>query len=246
MMQTKFGLSRNPEAYEAIALEYEKKGNIAKAQKNRDKAIRLRQAQLNNPSGTSSSLPNPLAQLRSPERYDQKALKWQNKGNGIKAQKNRDKAAKLRAEQATSYNPAIARSTSGTALGQTTYNPPLVETHTRPVIVEQTVRPEKIVEVQPVVHREVDAPQVRVIEKHVYETAPPVGPSTVTRTPIVEEVVRPRVIEEIQPIVHREVPVPFVQRVEEHITEHVTKPAIVTKEVQTQGVSAGGLPAKRL
>jgi len=258
-MSTTLGLSKDPAKYEQRALAYEQKGNMAKATKNREKALRLRQQQA---SGQTSTYSNPL---KNPERYDQKAIKWQNKGNMQKAEKNRQKAARLRAEQATRGNnlgaPLVAGNTGypagantfstggantfpaggNTFSGANTMNtglatqtvvaPPIVEQVTRPTVFQQTTRPEKIVEIQPVVHREIDQPQVHVVERHSYEAVPSTGPSVINRQPIVQETVRPRVIEEVQPVVHREVPAPFVERVEQHVTERVVQPTVVTKEV---------------
>jgi len=125
--------------------------------------------------------------------------------------------------------------------------PTVVESHLHATIVEQTSRPERIVEVQPVIHREVEQPEVHMIEKHTYEQVRSTGPTMVTRNAIVEETVRPRIIEEIQPVVHREVPAPFLEHVEQHVTEHITRPTTMTKEVvneqgilPTPGMAAGG------
>lgn len=133
-----------------------------------------------------------------------------------KAQLNRDKAARLRAEQATarggvgaplagsSYagtgyttmgSTAPLGTTMGTAATTHMVAPPIVETHTRPTVIQQTSRPEKIVEVQPVVHREIDQPQVHVVEKHSYEQVRSAGPGVITNQPIVQETIHPRVIE---------------------------------------------------
>jgi len=120
---------------------------------------------------------------------------------------------------------------STTPIMHSTTAAPLLESHTRATVVEQTSRPERIVEVQPVIHREIDAPEVHVIEKHLYEKVPSTGPNLVTRQTIVEETVRPKIIEEIQPVVHRSVPAPFIEHVEQHVSEHVTQPVVSTKEV---------------
>jgi len=259
---TMFGLSRNPDKYEARAIEYDKKGNPAKAQKNREKAARLRQAQLN--SGNNSSNPSARGDsaftnpLWSPERYDQKAQKWEAKGNLAKAQKNREKAARLRAEQGTSqYNPQFTRTTpvqnygtSSAALNTPlpqTVPPPIVETHMHPTIVEQTTRPEKIVEVQPVIHRDVDHTQVHLIQQHSYQTAPPLGPGVITKPTIVQETVHEHIINEVQPVLHREVPVPVLEQVQRHTTEHLVAPTTIIKEVQEMNqtrpaMAAGGPP----
>jgi len=120
-----------------------------------------------------------------------------------------------------------------------------VETHVRPTILELQNRPERQVEIQPIIHREVDAPEVHVIEKHIYERVPSAGPSVINKPTIVQETINPRIIEEIQPVVHRQVPQAYVERVEQHITEHVVQPTVMTKEVinatqQGQFMQAGG------
>lgn len=121
------------------------------------------------------------------------------------------------------------------------------ETHVRPTIVEEVQRAERLVEVQPIIHREVEAPEVHVIEKHIYETVPSTGPSIINKPAIIEETVRPRIIEEVHPVVHREVPQPFIERVEQHITERIVQPTTMTKEVindaRPQFVPAGGFVA---
>jgi len=129
---------------------------------------------------------------------------------------------------------------------ETTTAPVQVQSRERATIVEQTARPERVVQVQPVIHREIEAPEVHVIEKHLYETVPSTGPSSITKQTIVEETVVPTIVEEIQPVVHRSVPAPFVERVEEHITERVQQPTITTKQVinETQPLAfAAGGPA---
>jgi hypothetical protein len=240
---------RNPEKLEQKALMAEQKGKTAKAIKYREKAARLR-------AGTAPVSTTPgYTTYRTPQRYEQNALKWEQRGNYAKAQKNREKVWRLQNPQ---YGPQYAAPIFYSQNRFIGYNAPytptthytapaVVETHVRPTILQQTVRPEKIVEVQPVVHREVSAPEVHVIEKHVYETVPSTGPGLITRTPIVEETVMPRIVEEIQPVVHREVPAPFVEHVEQHVTEHITQPTMVTKEVVNDatirpayGIAAGG------
>jgi len=268
-VSTTLGLTKDPVKYEQAALAYEQKGNLAKATKNREKAQRLRQAQL-------TGQPITFNPLKDPERYDQKAIKWQNKGNMQKAQLNRDKAARLRAELATTaanrnnaamgtmptYAPlgtnTLGTNTMGTyaPIGTNTMGtthtvvaPPVVQNVTLPTVIEQTARPERIVEVQPVVHREIDQPQVHLVERHSYESVASTAPAVINCTPIVEETIRPRVIEEVQPVVHRSVPAPFIEHVEQHTTERIVQPTVVTKEVlnNTQvtsvpAVAAGGIP----
>jgi hypothetical protein len=244
-----FGFGRNPDKLEQRALAYEQRGKTAKALKCREKAARLR---ANSGTSTATALGTPtqpgFATYRTPQRYEQNALKWEQRGNYSKAQKNREKVWRLQNPQ---YGPTYAapvfysqnrflgynvpytatpiQSTGATCVSQTM--PATVETHVHPTIVQQTARPERIVEVQPVVHREIDAPQVHVIEKHMYEQVRSTGPSVITNRAIVEETVKPRIIEEIQPVVHREVPAPFVERVEQHVTEHIVQPTTTTKQV---------------
>jgi len=123
-------------------------------------------------------------------------------------------------------------------------------THYTPIVAEQTMRPEKIVEVQPVVHRQVDAPQVHVIEKHM---VPSTGSQVLTNMPIIEETVSPQIIEEIQPIVHHNRCASFV---EQHVAEHITQPTTMANQAindpvgqaqQQQGIqgqqqTAGNIP----
>jgi len=118
--------------------------------------------------------------------------------------------------------------------------PAVVETHVHPTIIQQTSRPEKIVEVQPVVHREIDAPSVHIVERHSYEQIPSTNPGVITNQAIVQETVHPRVIEEIQPVVHRDVPAPFIERVEQHVTERVVQPTTMTKDVINDGTRQTG------
>lgn len=108
---------------------------------------------------------------------------------------------------------------------------PIIETVIMPVIVEETFRPEKIIEVQPVIHREIRAPEVHHIERHVYEKVEASGSHVVTNKPIIEETIKPVIVEEVQEIIHRELPAPFVEKVEKHITEVEIMPTVHTKEV---------------
>lgn len=241
---------RTPEKYEARAVEYDRKNKPKKAQKNREKAAKLRSKQ-----GYTGSQRNAAS-------YDKNAMKWESRGNWTKAQKNREKAWRLQNPQYNNtaapafyqqnrfvgYNTPVASvplaQASTVHMQKTSHTmvAPVVETRVHETIVETTARPERIVEVQPVIHREIDAPQVRVIEKHMYETVPSTGPSVITNQAIIQETVRPKIIEEVQPVIHREVPAPFVERVEQHVTEHITKPTVTTKEViQGGAVAAGGL-----
>jgi len=239
-----FGLNRNPDKLEQKALAYEQKGKTKKALKCREKAAKLRANNGGNTTGAGLGAgAGGLTSNRTPQRYEQNATKWEQRGNYGKAQKNREKVWRLQNPQYGAGTPAPAFYQQNQFVGynqgiqqqQTTgiHNvmPATVETHVHPTIVQQTSRPEKIVEVQPIVHRQVDAPQVHVVEKHMYETVPSTGPSVITKGAIVEETVKPRIIEEIQPVIHREVPAPFIERVEQHVTEHVVQPTTTTKQV---------------
>jgi len=255
-----FGIGNNPDKLEQKAIAAEQKGKSAKAQKYREKAqkIRANQATQGGAGGsTTTTQSSTFVTNRTPAQYETNALKWEQRGNYTKAQKNREKVWRL---QNPTYGPNVAapqfyqnnqfvgyniplQGGQQPIATQTNVLPPVVETHVHATIVQQTTRPEKITEVQPVIHREIDAPQVRVIEKHVYETVPSQGPAVVTNAAIVQETIKPRVIEEIQPVVHREVPAPFVERVEQHVTEHITQPAVVTKQVlQDNQVHIAGQP----
>jgi len=232
-----FGLARTPQKYEERALKYESKGNLKKAAKNRAKAARLGgPAQVSKPAPTIPATIVVVPTVRSAAEYEAKAIKWEQRGDWTKAQKNREKVWRMNNKQlGNGPAPTFYRDNRfiGYADAYTTVGQVPVETHVHPTIIEQTVRTEKVTEIQPIIHREVDAPQVRVIEQHSYETVPSAGPGVITNQAVVETTVRPRVIEEIQPIVHREVAVPHVERVEQHVTEHVVKPTITTKEVIT-------------
>ena len=106
------------------------------------------------------------------------------------------------------------------------------ETIVKPAIVEEKVRIDSVVEVQPIIHREVDQPIVHHIEQHVVEPVAPFVGGTVKKEPIIEEHVNTRIVNEIQPIVHREVAVPKVEKVEEHIQEHIVNPTQHTNETK--------------
>merc|ERR1712137_184405 len=112
-----------------------------------------------------------------------------------------------------------------------TINPTTSSTIEKTPIVEETQRVEKKVEVQPVIHREVLAPEVHHIEKHEYEKVASNTPAKVTKKALVEETIKPHVINEVTTVVHREVPVVDVEHVEEHISETDVLPVLHTKEV---------------
>jgi len=110
-------------------------------------------------------------------------------------------------------------------------NPPIIDTVVRPTIVEETVRRDKVTEVQPIIHRHIDAPEVHHVEKHLYEKVAPLGPARIVKQSVIEETVQPHIIEDITTVVHREVSAPYVVHEEQHITEQIVKPVIHTKEV---------------
>jgi len=116
-------------------------------------------------------------------------------------------------------------------------NPPIVETLVKPTVIEETVRHDKVVEVQPIIHRHIEAPEIHHIEKHVYEKLPPVGPSRVFKQPVVEETIQPHITEEVRTFVHREVPAPYIVHEEQHITENFVNPTIHTAEVREERVA---------
>jgi len=258
---------RNPDKLDAKALEYEQKGKTAKAIKYREKAAKMRANQANqannNAGGQSSSTTTFFSTTRSPQRYEQNALKWEQRGNWNKAQKNREKVWRMQNPQYGATYPAPAFYNNGQFLGynvpytgaslnkgpataSSTIAPAVVETHMHPTIVQQTMRPERILEVQPVVHREIEKPEVHIVEKHMFERVPSAGPGVITNAPLVQETVHPKIVEEIQPVVHREVPAPFIERVEQHVSEKVVIPTTTTKEVindttvRQPGMAAGG------
>jgi hypothetical protein len=103
-------------------------------------------------------------------------------------------------------------------------------THVAAPIVQETVRNDRVVEVQPVVHREVDQNVVHHIEKHYHEAAPSMA-GVVERQAVVQQQVHTNVVNEIQPVIHRERVVPVVERSEQHLTQHIVQPTIHTHEV---------------
>eukprot|EP01111_Echinosteliopsis_oligospora_P016397 TRINITY_DN67_c0_g1_i1.p1 TRINITY_DN67_c0_g1~~TRINITY_DN67_c0_g1_i1.p1 ORF type:complete len:223 (-),score=50.60 TRINITY_DN67_c0_g1_i1:88-675(-) len=120
---------------------------------------------------------------------------------------------------------------------------PIYETTTvRAPVVQETVRTDKIVEIQPVVHREVERPIINHIERHIAEPAAPHLDRTVGLAPVVETHVHSTVINEVQPIIHREVANVQVNRVEEHLTERFVEAPIHTSSVQYAS-SSSSLPS---
>jgi len=113
-------------------------------------------------------------------------------------------------------------------------NAPIIETVVKPTVIEETVRRDKVVEIQPIVHRQVDAPEVHHIEKHVYEKVPPSGPSRIVKQAVIDETIQPRITEEVKTFVHREVPAPYIVHEEQHIKEHLVRPVVHTSEVRKE------------
>eukprot|EP00026_Physarum_polycephalum_P010501 Phypoly_transcript_10665.p1 GENE.Phypoly_transcript_10665~~Phypoly_transcript_10665.p1 ORF type:complete len:196 (+),score=29.45 Phypoly_transcript_10665:617-1204(+) len=110
-------------------------------------------------------------------------------------------------------------------------NPILERTIVGAPVIQETVRTDRVVEVQPILHRNVDHNIVHHIERHIQEpAAPPMG-GVYERNPIVEQTVQMNVVNEIQPIIHRERVVPVSERVETHLMERVAEPTVHTHEV---------------
>jgi len=242
--------SRNPDKLDIKANNYEQKGKTQKAIKYREKAARIRANQTSGGQASSiTTTTSSFSTTRTPQRYEQNALKWEQRGNWNKAQKNREKVWRMQNPQYTGMAPSFYSNNQfmgyNVASSNSSTTAPIIETHVHPTIVQQTTRPERVLEVQPVIHREIEQPQVHIVEKHVFERVPSNTPALVTNAPVVQEVVHPKIIEEIQPVVHREVPAPFVERIEQHVSEKVVAPTTTTKEVINDttvrpGMAAGG------
>lgn len=277
---------RNPEKYEARALAAERQGKVTKAIKYREKAAHLRAGSAGGMMGAPLATPAvaPIATamaapvgttmlpqqqtLRTPAMYEQRATKWEQRGNYTKAQKNRGKVWRLQ-------NPMLAQQSLATPQFYGTnnqflgYNAPLqaaplattttattttstINTATAvgsSVVGQQFVQQAPVqlapivrerVEYQPIIIREIEIPEVHRVEQHIYESTPFQGDRVITNAPVVDAVVIPRVIEEIQPVIHREVAQAVVERVETHTTEHIVQPTITTKTVET--LNKGVLP----
>eukprot|EP00026_Physarum_polycephalum_P016641 Phypoly_transcript_17598.p1 GENE.Phypoly_transcript_17598~~Phypoly_transcript_17598.p1 ORF type:complete len:223 (+),score=61.80 Phypoly_transcript_17598:78-746(+) len=115
--------------FEAKAIEWERKGNVTKAQKNRGKAALLRQkaiAKLNQP--TVMAYP-PGVKNDKAARCELKALEYEKKGNLAKAQRNREKAYRIREKHGIAHPvgtmpPANYSSTNATTTPMTTQTVP--------------------------------------------------------------------------------------------------------------------------
>lgn len=107
--------------FEAKAVEWERKGNVTKAQKNRGKAAMLRQkaiAKLNQPCVTAYP---PGVKNDKAARCELKALEYEKKGNLAKAQRNREKAYRIREKHGIAHPvgttlPATTTSTNSTMI----------------------------------------------------------------------------------------------------------------------------------
>lgn len=108
-------------------------------------------------------------------------------------------------------------------------------------VVEETIRNDRVIEVQPVIHREVDQNVVHHIEKHIQEPHAPNMGGVVQMNPIVEQQVYTQVVNEIQPVIHRERAVPVTERIEQHLTQRVVEPTVHTHEVVYENAPIGGV-----
>lgn len=128
--------------FETKALEWDRKGNTAKAQKNREKAARYRQkaiAKMNQPlksAGTARPIGsvgttpgNPALKSDKAARCEAKALEYERKGNLAKAQKNRERAWRIREKNGIPHPvgavPPLGYSSTTTSYSSTTTAVPL-------------------------------------------------------------------------------------------------------------------------
>jgi len=102
-------------------------------------------------------------------------------------------------------------------------------------IIQETVRQDRVVEVQPVLHRSLDRNIVHHVEKHIHEPAPPTMQQTVQRAPLVQQEFHTNIVHEVQPVIHRERVVPVVERSERHMMERVDGGTVHTHEVVFEG-----------
>lgn len=129
--------------------------------------------------------------------------------------------------------PIVGQQTHLSGTNTTTVHQPVVHETTTYIapVVQETIRQDKIVEVQPVVHREVDRNVVHHVEKHIREAPAPSIGGTVERAAVVDTNVVTNVVNEVQPIIHRERVVPVVERAEAHYAQRVVEPTVHTHEV---------------
>jgi len=106
-------------------------------------------------------------------------------------------------------------------------------------VIDEKIRSDRIVEVQPVVHREVDKNVVHHIERHIQEAPPADQSGLIEKPPLVQETVVSSVVNEIQPIIHRERVVPVTEHFEEHLSQRVVEPTLHTHEVVYEQVPTG-------
>jgi len=126
----------------------------------------------------------------------------------------------------------VAPITASAAVTSTTIVAPIIqETIFKPVIIEETVRTDKIVEIQPIITRHVEQPIVHRVESHVYQPAAPAPAGEVTKAPIVNEVIHPHIVNEVQEVIHKEVSQLSLEHIEQASEEHVTRPTLFTNEV---------------
>lgn len=111
------------------------------------------------------------------------------------------------------------------------------QTIVKPVIVQETIRTDRVLQIQPILHREVEQNVINHIEKHITEAPAAHMGGIVRMAPVIQETTQTRVIEEIQPVVHREVAIAQVERVEEHLAERVVAPTQHTNQVVYEAVA---------
>jgi len=140
---------------------------------------------------------------------------------------------KLHLKKGQAQTSTLNNSTEMPAHGPLAAGPGYVQQNTvvsAPVI-QETIRQDRVIEVQPVLHREVDRTVVHHIEKHIQEAAAPNMGGVIERAPLVQEQIRTNVVNEIQPVIHREIAVPVVERQEQHLSQRVSGDTIHTREV---------------
>ena len=115
---------------------------------------------------------------------------------------------------------------------------PIIQQRVNAPIIQETVRNDRVVEVQPVIHRSVDHNVVHHIEKHITEASAPAMGGTYQRNPLVTQTVHTNVVNEIQPVIHRERVVPVAERVEQHHMQRVVEPTVHTHEVIYETVNS--------
>jgi len=222
--------------FEQKALAYEQQGNLVKAQKNREKALRHRQYAA--PGYVRPAAPQGHY-AKKLQRLEAKHATYLQRGNTSKADRTQRRILRLRQKHPElgvaapigmvpvgGAFPMGGVAPVGGFVGGVQH-----ETIVKPAIVQETIRTDRIVEVQPVIHREVDQTTVHHIEKHITEAPAANRGGVVQMAPIVQETVRPHVIDEVTPVIHREIATTQVERVEEHQTQRVVAPTQHTNQV---------------